>query len=79
MRLTLFSKPDCHLCEDLRRLLDELQPAYGFVVDEVDISADTDLFARYRYDIPVLMREGRELARGRISEGDLLTMLKTET
>lgn len=79
MRLTLFSKPGCHLCEDLRRLLDELQPAYGFVVDEVDISADADLFARYRYDIPVLMREGRELARGRITERDLVTILKTET
>lgn len=75
MQLTLYSKPGCHLCEDLRRLLDELQPDYGFAIEEVDISADEELFARYRYEIPVLLREGRQIARGRITERDLVAAL----
>ena len=75
MQLTLYAKPGCHLCEDLRRLLDELQPDYGFAIEEVDISADEELFARYRYEIPVLLREGRQIARGRITERDLVAAL----
>ena len=75
MNLTLFSKPGCHLCEEVRTLLEELRPEYGFVVEEIDIAGDAELFARYRYDIPVLMKDGREVARGRISDRELVRLL----
>jgi glutaredoxin len=75
MTLTLLSKPGCHLCEDLRALLDELQPAHGYAVEEVDITTDEGLFARYRYEIPVLLRDGVELVRGPIDECRLTTRL----
>ena len=76
MTLTLLSKPGCHLCEDLRALLDELQPAHGFAIEEVDITTDADLFAQYRYEIPVLLREGVELSCGPVDERRLTTILK---
>jgi hypothetical protein len=75
MRLLLYSKPGCHLCEDVRVALEELQPRYGFVLDEVDITRDDELFARYRYEIPVLLRDGYEIARGRISDRELMGLL----
>ena len=75
MNLTLFSKPGCHLCEEMRVLLDELQPEYGYAIDEIDITQDDELFARYRYEIPVLLKDGREIARGRISDRELITSL----
>ena len=78
MRLTLYSKPGCHLCDDVRLLLDELQPEYSFTVDEVDITRDAELFARYRYEIPVVMKDGREIARGRITDRELLPWLAPE-
>jgi glutaredoxin len=73
--LTLYSKPGCHLCEEARALLDELQPRYGFAIEEIDIASDSALYARYRYDIPVLLRDGTEIARGRITDRELLTLL----
>jgi glutaredoxin len=73
--LTLYTKPGCHLCEDLRATLDELQPEHGFSLEEIDIAAHPALFARYRYDIPVLLKDGREIARGRISDRELLMLL----
>ena len=76
MTLTLYSKPGCHLCADVRTLLDELQPQFGFTIDEVDITGDAGLYARYRYEIPVLMRDGREIARGRITDRELLGFLR---
>ena len=75
-RLTLFSKPGCHLCEELRRLLDDIQPDVGFALEEIDITRDPALFARYRHDIPVLLAGGDEIVRGRISERDLLQLIK---
>jgi glutaredoxin len=73
--LTLYSKPGCHLCEEVRALVDELQPLYDFAVEETDITRDPDLFARYRYEIPVLLKDGREIARGRITDRELATLL----
>jgi hypothetical protein len=64
------------LCDDLRALLDELQPAYGFTLEEIDITQDSTLFARYRYEIPVLMKDGNEVARGRVSERELVGILR---
>lgn len=74
-RLTLYSKPGCHLCEDVRALLDEFQADYGYAVDEVDITTDAELFARYRFEIPVLLRDGGEIARGRIDGRELIRLL----
>jgi glutaredoxin len=75
VRLTLYSKPGCHLCEEARALLDELQPEFGFLIEEIDIARDPALFARYRHDIPVLLRNGREIARGRMTDRELLKIL----
>jgi glutaredoxin len=76
VKLTLYSKPGCHLCEALRALVDELQPTLGFVVEEVDITRDADLFARYRHAIPVLFADGEEVGRGRVSKRDVVARLK---
>ena len=76
MTLTLYSKPGCHLCDDLRALLAELQPDFGFTLSDVDITRDADLFARYQFDIPVLLRDGREIARGRVADHELLDLLR---
>ena len=75
MTLTLLSKPGCHLCEDVRSSLEELQSDHHFALEEIDITTDAALFARYRYDIPVLLRDGREVARGRLSDRELLGIL----
>jgi hypothetical protein len=77
--LTLYSKPGCHLCEDLARLLDELQPEWGYSVNEIDITRDEGLFARYRNEIPVLTCGTVEIARGRVDVRDLLDHLRAVT
>ncbi len=76
MTLTLYSKPGCHLCEEMRAALDELQPEYRFAIDEFDITTNPELFARYRYEIPVLWKDGEEVARGRITDRELIALLE---
>ncbi|MGE0041827.1 MAG: glutaredoxin family protein [Vicinamibacterales bacterium] len=74
--LVLYAKPGCHLCDDLRALVEDLLPELGATLHEVDITTDPALHARYRHDIPVLVADGIEIARGRVGEGALVAALR---
>ncbi|NJN82448.1 MAG: glutaredoxin family protein [Caldilineaceae bacterium] len=54
MRLTLYGKPDCHLCHELKAELLLLQEEFGFLLTERNIEESPDDLARYRFLIPVL-------------------------
>ena len=73
--VTLYGKPGCHLCDDVRAILEEIAGQRGFVLTEVNIESDSVLDTRYRFEIPVVMVDGAEIARGRISERELLLAL----
>jgi glutaredoxin len=59
--ITLYSKPDCHLCVDARVVLAELQSELGFEISEVDITTDDALHRAYFERIPVVALDGEEL------------------
>ena len=54
-RITLYTRPGCHLCEDAKRALDQI----GEPWTEVDITGDADLEGDYAEMIPVIMLDGR--------------------
>lgn len=74
-RILLYTKPGCHLCDDLRDLLDRALRGSDTRVAERNIALDLDDFERYKHDIPVLVIDGREVARHRISEPALAAAL----
>src|SRR5262245_25230698 len=78
MRVTLYSKPGCHLCEDVRDTLDRLAPQYGLEVTEVNILEDPALHEAYGFEIPVVDLEGGRLGRLKapIDEPTLRTALE---
>lgn len=59
--VTLYSKPDCHLCVDARAALARLRRELGFELSEVDITTDEALHRAYFERIPVVALEGEEL------------------
>ncbi len=48
--LSFYTKPNCHLCNQVREELDDI----GVAWEEVNILEDTDLWLRYRYEIPIV-------------------------
>lgn len=58
--LTVYSRPECHLCDEM---LDALYPLVRGVADVeiVDISDDDELEVRYGLRIPVLCAGNEEL------------------
>ena len=61
-QIIFYTKPDCSLCDQVKVLLAQLSGRYPHQLVEMDITQDDALFARYRYRIPVVAIDGRELA-----------------
>ena len=76
--LTVYSRPDCHLCEEL---LAELKPliAGRARIDIVDISEDESLSKRYGLAIPVLMHADEELSRYRLDRTRLTEFIDRQS
>ena len=69
--LTLYSRPGCCLCDDMKAIVAEIQADTAFIVTEIDISAQPELEARFGQDIPVLFINGRKAFKYRVTAGAL--------
>jgi len=82
--LTLYSRPGCHLCDEMKAIVERVARAMPgrLHVEQVDVSRDPELERRYGLEIPVLLMDGKKVAKYRVSEDDLRRMLRaprTET
>ncbi len=73
--LLLLGKPGCHLCEAMRAVVAPVAVELGLLLDERDVRSDPELHALYGHDIPVLLLDGSEVARHRVSADDLRARL----
>jgi len=73
--LVLVGKPGCHLCEVMHGVAAPVAAEMGLTLVERDLRSDPELDALYRHDIPVLLLDGREVARHRVSAEDLRARL----
>jgi len=79
LTLTLYSRPGCHLCDEMKATIDRVARSIPLTLTVVDISGDPALEARYGAEIPVLLVEGRKAAKYRISDGELRRILEGRT
>jgi len=71
--VTLYERDGCHLCDEVRVLLDEMIGPDRYA--RVDIETDDDLVVRYGFRIPVLVLDGIERLEAPISAPDLRDLL----
>ena len=76
LRLTIYSKPGCHLCDEMKAVVRGVIAERPITLEEVDISTDPVLSERYGLQIPVLLIDGRKVAKYRVSEAELRRMLE---
>lgn len=57
MRLILYGKPGCHLCEGLEEKLQQICGDLNFDLELRDINSRDDWFDAYQYEVPVLCKE----------------------
>jgi glutaredoxin len=75
LRLELYTRPGCHLGNDLRAICERLAGEIAFEFGEVNIEADPSLQARYEREVPMLFVDGRLAVRFRTSERELRRIL----
>jgi glutaredoxin len=59
-RVTVYSKPGCHLCEDAAAIVEAVCAELGVGWTEIDITTDPELFRRYGEQIPVTLIDGKQ-------------------
>lgn len=61
LRLTLYGRAWCHLCDDMLAALQPLKAEFGFEVDSVDVDENPEHEARFGELVPVLSHGERQL------------------
>jgi thiol-disulfide isomerase/thioredoxin len=73
--LTLYSRPGCHLCEEMKAVIARVAQTTPLQLEEIDISTSRELEDRYGLEIPVLLVAGKKAAKYRIGEEELRKIL----
>ncbi len=78
IRITLYTRPDCHLCHEMRAVLDAVGRDLPLAVEEIDVDGDPALVAAYGTEIPVLCVNGRKAFKYRVDATTLRRRLERE-
>jgi glutaredoxin len=78
--LTVYSRPDCHLCaEAVEAILSLRAEGYRFELREIDIDSDERLLRRYLERIPVVLIDGEVASELVLDRAALRASLDTVT
>ena len=73
--VTLYTKLGCHLCEAAESIIATVGRQQKFHFVRRDITEDSADFDKYKHDIPVVMVDGAEVARHRLTPEQLMMAL----
>jgi hypothetical protein len=75
-RVAVFWAVGCHLCEPAKAAVRAVCTPLGILVEEVDITGDAALEARYRAEIPVVEIDGQKAFKFVVDADDLEARLR---
>jgi glutaredoxin len=76
-RITLLSRPGCHLCDEARAVIERVAADLGSRFEERDITQSTEDLAQYSEMIPVTFIDGVQHDFWRVSEDRLRAALRS--
>ena len=74
-RVTLYSRPGCHLCDQARTVIESVCEELGEGFTEISILDDPELLRRFGEEIPVTFVDGRQHDFWRVDPDRLRTAL----
>ena len=78
MHLILYHRADCHLCDEMRAVVEAVGHEVRFALEEVDVDGDAALAAAYGHEVPVLIVNGRKAFKYRVTPAELRARLGRE-
>jgi glutaredoxin len=68
LKVTLYTKPECGLCEEAAEMLARLQKVIRFELESVNIETDSSTYRKFWDRIPVVAVDGEEVAVAPLDE-----------
>jgi glutaredoxin len=78
LRVVMYTRRGCHLCEDAWTLLQRECGRCGFALEAVDVDTDPELAERYGREVPVVTVNGKVRFRGLVNALLLKRLLRAE-
>ena len=78
VRITVYSRPGCHLCEEMRDVAAAVARESGAELEEVDVDADPAIAAMYDLEVPVLCIDGVKAFSVRVTPALLRERVRRE-
>ena len=75
--IVLYTKPGCCLCDKVKVQLQKVRALEPFSLKEVNILQDSEAYAKYHEEIPVVLVNGRKTFKYHLDEGMLLQKLRS--
>jgi glutaredoxin len=66
IKVEIYSKPDCHLCDAAKAVILEIQKDIPIEISEIDITQHPALFEEFKEQIPVVFINGRKAIKYRV-------------
>ena len=76
IRIDIYSRPGCHLCDDAKAVVEPLREQYPMVIRTINVESSADLENRFGSEIPVVFINGEEAFRHRVVRTELERKLK---
>ena len=77
-RLTLYTRADCCLCEEMKAVIRRVARKVPLAVEEIDVDSAPDLRREYGDEVPVLLINGRKAIKYRTTERELSKKLRID-
>ncbi len=71
----LVTRQSCHLCEEMQAVLDAELPSHDLGYEAVDVDSDPLLRKRFSDVVPVLLRDGKPVAKIRLDRERLRRLI----
>ena len=71
IELELYTRPACHLCDEMKEALSRAVSGLDVRLTEIDVESDPELERRYGNDVPVLLVNGHKAFEHRATEAEL--------
>lgn len=77
-RVALFTRVDCHLCDEALEVLERVRARHPFelVIIDLDREAPPEKRSAYDWEVPVVELEGRKIMKYHVDEARLVRLLE---
>jgi glutaredoxin len=76
VRVEIYSRPGCHLCDEAKVVIDRVRRKYGFELRLINVETDPALEASYGMEIPVVVINGNKAFKYHVDEAEFEKKVK---